>query len=111
MSNWKRLSFGLAVFVVLFAFGIAVNQTIHIYFVGSVPHVGLALSFLISTLLLLIILYVLIRWRSTHSFLIWLPALFALPLFVSVLVGVCPECKWATKRVEMGEGELAVTER
>ena len=109
MSNWKRLSFGLAVFVVLFAFGIAVNQTIRIYFDGSVPHIGLALSFLISILLLLIILYVLIRWRSTHPLLIWLPTLLALPLFVSILVGVCPECKWATKRVEMGEGELAVT--
>lgn len=109
MSNWKRLSFGLAVFVVLFAFSIAVNQTIRIYFDGSVPHVGLALSFLISILLLLIILYVLIRWRSKHPFLIWLPTLFALPLFVSILVGVCPECKWATKRVEMGAGELAVT--
>ena len=109
MSNWKRLNFGLAIFFVLLAFGLLLMQSISIYFNGSVPPSGLVLSFLISLVLLVLLLAVIIRWRGTHPILIWVPALAALPLFVSTLVGVCPKCDWSMKRLAIGEGELAVT--
>lgn len=109
MSNWLRLNFGLAVYVVLLSFMVTIVQTINVLFNGSVPTERLGLSVVICIFFLLLLGLLQVRWRLRHPILIWLLALLALPLFVSILVGVCPRCKWTTKQVQLGESDLAVT--
>jgi YVTN family beta-propeller protein len=73
-----------------------------IFYHGEIPLGGLAFVLSVTGLLWVVAIVLMVRWRQRRQLRLWFLLLPLSVIYLGLLIGVCPKCKWQERHV--GEG-------
>ncbi len=104
--TWRILNLGAAILLMIVLGLLGAGQVFFIFQHGSIPSGGLLLVGTLAGFLWLAVMVSVILWYRTHPFRLWLGVILWPLLFFVMLVGVCPSCKWAERRIVQGDSAV-----